>query len=74
MGFKFIWTTRLTSYSSSTIALAYQRFGLCAAMLAAPMVRIDERKDLSYSTQVYYEINAGAVRLEEDRVIVVNEG
>jgi hypothetical protein len=41
-------------------------------MSAAPMVRTDERKDLSYSWQVYYELNMGAVRLEESRVVKVD--
>ena len=38
-------------------------------MAAQPMVRTDERSDLSYSWQVYYELNIGAVRLEEERVV-----
>ena len=39
---------------------------------AEPMVRTDERNDLSYSWQVYYELNIGAVRLEEARVVKVD--
>lgn len=75
MGFKWIMSTRLAAVSSSTlIALAYQKYGLCMAMAAEPMVRTDERTDLSYSWQVYYELNVGAVRLEEDRVVIINEG
>jgi hypothetical protein len=38
-------------------------------MADAPMVRTDERSDLSYSWQVYYELNIGSVRLEEARVV-----
>jgi hypothetical protein len=72
MGFKWIVTTRLTSTTS--IGLAYQKYGLCAAMSSAPLVRTDERNDLSYSWQLYYELNMGVVRLEEKRVILVNEG
>jgi hypothetical protein len=75
MGFKWIRSTRLAAISSSTlIGIAFQRYGLCMAMAAAPLVRTDERADLSYSWQVYYELNVGAVRLEEDRVVIVNEG
>ena len=36
------------------------------------IVRTDERRDLSYSWQVYYELNIGAVRLEEARVVKVD--
>lgn len=71
MGFKWIMSTRIPS---GNVGVAYQKYGLCMAMADAPMVRTDERSDLSYSWQVYYELNMGAVRLEEDRCVVVNEG
>lgn len=75
MGFKWIMSTRLAAVSSSTlIGLAYQKYGICMALAAEPIVRTDERTDLSYSWQVYYELNVGAVRLEENRVVIVNEG
>lgn len=75
MGFNWIMSTRLAAVSSSTlIGIAYQKYGLCMAMAAQPMVRTDERKDLSYSWQVYYELNIGTTRLEENRCVVVNEG
>lgn len=75
MGFKWIRSTRIAAVSSSTlIGIAYQRYGICAALAAEPMVRTDERTDLSYSWQVYYELNLGVVRLEESRVVVFNEG
>lgn len=75
MGFKWIMSTRIAAISSSTLlGIAFQRYGLCAAMGASPLVRTDERADLSYSWQVYYELNVGCVRLEEDRVVVLNEG
>jgi len=71
LGFKWIMSTRV---NESDIGYAYQKYGLCAALAASPMVRTDERKDLSYSWQVYYELNMGAVRLEEDRVVRLIEG
>jgi hypothetical protein len=75
MGFKWIASTRLAAVSASTlIGLAYQKYGLCMAMAASPLVRTDERADLSYSWQVYYELNVGATRLEENRVVIINEG
>jgi hypothetical protein len=75
LGMKFIRSTRLAAISSSTlIGIAYQKYGLCMAMGAEPLVRTDERADLSYSWQVYYELNVGAVRLEENRCVIINEG
>jgi hypothetical protein len=67
MGFNWIMSTRLAQQSGLK-ALVYQKYGLCLAMASQPLVRTDERKDLSYSWQVYYELNVGAVRLEEARV------
>jgi hypothetical protein len=80
MGFSWIVSTRLglitglpAHITASNIAgIAYHKYGLCMAELAQPMVRTDERTDLSYSWQIYYEINLGAVRLEEERVVALN--
>jgi len=72
MGFKWITSNRLSVSGTTTSCFAMQRYGLCAALGAEPLVRTDERKDLSYSWQVYYELNIGAVRLEEARVVLVD--
>ena len=72
MGFKWITSTNLSSSGTLTSCFAMQRYGLCLAMSAEPLVRTDERTDLSYSWQVYYELNIGAVRLEEARVVQVD--
>jgi hypothetical protein len=74
MGFKFITSTRLDSVTGlvspgSISCIAFQKYGLCLGMGSAPIVRTDERNDLSYSWQIYYELNIGAVRLEEARVV-----
>ena len=69
MGFKWITSTRITDPTTSGCMFAYHKYGVCLAMADAPMVRTTERADLSYSWQVYYELNIGAVRLEEDRVV-----
>lgn len=69
MGFKWIVSTNLSSSGTITSCFAMQRYGLCLAMGSEPLVRTDERADLSYSWQVYYELNIGAVRLEEARVV-----
>ena len=71
MGFKWIMSTRV---NSSDLGYAYQKYGLCAALGTQPLVRTDERADLSYSWQVYYELNMGAVRLEEDKCVILQEG
>jgi len=71
LGFKWIMSTRV---NSSDVGYAYQKYGICAAMGSAPMVRTDERADKSYSWQIYYELNIGAVRLEESRVKILQEG
>lgn len=72
MGFKWIVSTNLSSSGTITSCFAVQRYGLCLAMGSEPVVRTDERADLSYSWQVYYELNIGAVRLEEARVVQVD--
>lgn len=73
MGFKWIMSTRITAATAtigSTVqGMAFQKNGICLAMADAPLVRTDERADLSYSWQIYYELNIGAVRLEENRVV-----
>ena len=69
MGFKWIVSTNLSSSGTLTSCFAMQRYGLALAMGSEPLVRTDERSDLSYSWQVYYELNIGAVRLEEARVV-----
>ncbi len=72
MGFKWIVSTNLSSSGTITSCFAMQRYALSFAMGSEPLVRTDERTDLSYSWQVYYELNIGAVRLEEARVVQVD--
>ncbi len=67
LGFKWIMSTRVSALTTCA-AVAYHKNGICLAMASAPLVRTDERSDLSYSWQLYYELNIGAVRLEEKRV------
>jgi len=72
MGFTWVFSTRL---GSTNIGLAYHKTGICLAGAdGSPMIRTDERTDLSYSWQLYYELNLGAVRLEEEKVVLVREG
>ena len=74
LGFNWIVSTRLSTALSTMIGLVYQKYALCLAMAAQPLVRTDERSDLSYSWQIYYELNCGAARLEETRIRKIIEG
>lgn len=69
LGFKFIVSNQLSTSGTTTTCFVAQRYGIAMAMSSQPLVRTDERTDLSYSWQVYYELNIGAVRLEEERVV-----
>lgn len=72
MGFKWLTSTAFPVSGTQTTCAAWQKYGICVAMAAEPTVRTDERTDLSYSWQVYYELNIGSVRLEEARVVKVD--
>ena len=69
MGFKWVMSTNLSSSGTITSCFFMNRYAIALAMGSEPLVRTDERTDLSYSWQVYYELNIGAVRLEEARVV-----
>jgi len=72
LGFKFIVSNVLSASGTTTTCFAMQRYGFALAMGSEPLVRTDERNDLSYSWQVYYELNIGGVRLEEARVVKID--
>lgn len=72
MGFEWIMSTRLNKISTTRESFAFQKYGICAGLPQGPFVRTDERTDLSYGWQVYYELNMGATRLEEKRVVQVD--
>lgn len=67
MGFEFIMTTNATQ----GVCYFYQKDAVVLGLNEQPMVRIDERKDLSYAKQIYFELNLGATRLEEEGVVEV---
>lgn len=73
MGFKFVVLPDGIINVVSNVAdyFAFQKTGVCFGMLEELFLRIEERADKSYSKQIYYEINAGAARLEEAKVIKV---
>jgi hypothetical protein len=72
MGFKFIKSTRLSADDTdtgATICFAYAQDAVCLAVAEEPMVRITERDDKNYSTQVYVELSIGATRVEGPAVV-----
>lgn len=74
MGFKWVvLPDGIINVDGNHIAdyFAFQKTGICFGMLEELFLRIEERADKSYSKQIYYEINAGAGRLEEAKVIKV---
>jgi phage gp36-like protein len=71
LGFRFITSTRLPISGNVRQCIAFQKYGLCFGEGTSPQIRTDERRDLSYTWQVYYSVHIGAVRLEEERVVQI---
>ena len=74
LGFKFVvLPDGIIHVDNNNIAdyYAFHKTGVCFGMLEELFLRVEERADKSYSKQIYYEINAGAGRLEEAKVIKV---
>lgn len=73
LGFKFVVLPDGIIKVESNVAdyFAFHKTGVCFGMLEELFLRIEERADKSYSKQVYYELSAGAARLEEAKVIKV---
>lgn len=72
MGFEFIRYELLPTDGNSYRRIpVWQKEGVGLGRGNAPIGRITERDDLSYSTQVYYADDFGASRLEENRVIEI---
>ncbi len=75
MGFKFIKSTLLSADGTDTGATNCYAFAQGAIVLAIseePTVRISERDDKNYSTQVYVEMSIGATRVEGPAVVEIN--
>lgn len=72
MGFNFIQSERLNNSSESfKNCLAYAKSGIGLAKGDDIKVSIDKRPDKANATQVMATMTAGAVRVEEEKVIVV---
>jgi len=74
LGFEFITSTRLNMDSSNTtdrLVFAYTEDAIKLGIGSDIAAKISERADKSYSTQVYYAMSLGAVRMEEKKVVQI---
>jgi hypothetical protein len=74
LGFEFIMSTRLNMDSSNTtdrLVFAYTEDAIKLGIGSDIAAKISERADKSYSTQVYYGMSLGAVRMEEKKVVQI---
>tara|TARA_R110000824_G_scaffold1689_6_gene8430 strand:- start:29 stop:901 length:873 start_codon:yes stop_codon:yes gene_type:complete len=71
-GFKFIISTRLAKVGNIRSCFAWAKSGLGLAMNGAPNIRISERSDKNYSTQVFVEASMGATRIEDEKVVQID--
>ena len=74
LGFEFIMSTRLNFDASNTddrLVFAYTEDAIKLGMGKDISAKISERADKSYSTQVYYCMSLGAVRMEEKKVVQI---
>jgi len=74
LGFEFIMSTRLnmdSSYTTDRLVFAYTEDAVKLGIGKDISAKISERADKSYSTQVYYAMSLGAVRMEEKKVVQI---
>lgn len=71
MGFEFIRVEMLPWEGGVRSCLAWAKDGLLLAMAEDIKVKVSERDDKNYSTQVYVEMDLGATRMEEVKVVKV---
>jgi hypothetical protein len=74
LGFEFIMSNRLSLDATNTddrLCYAFTEDAIKLAIGKDVMAKISERADKSYSTQVYYCMSIGAVRMEEVKVVEI---
>ena len=74
LGFEFIMSTRLNKDATNTtdrLVFAYTEDAIKLGIGKDIAAKISERADKSYSTQVYYCMSLGAVRMEEKKVVQI---
>ena len=72
LGFEFITSNLLTADATpSRQVIAFAADGIKLGIGKDITAKISERDDKSYSTQVYYCMDLGATRMEEDKVVEI---
>ena len=74
LGFNFIMSTRLNTdatYTTDILVFAFTEDAIKLAIGKDVGAKISERADKSYSTQVYYSMDVGATRMEEEKVVQI---
>ena len=71
LGFKFIRTQRLGLAGADRACIAWRQSALLLALAQTPKVKVTERPDKSYATQVYCAMSIGATRMEEEGVVEI---
>lgn len=69
MGFTFIRTEQLEKDGTTRKCIVWSKPGLLLAKAEDITTKISERDDKNYSTQVYAEMDLGAVRMEDEKVL-----
>lgn len=72
MGFTWIMSTRLAIASTTRSCIAWQKQGIGLAIGLDIEISMDRRPDLNNAWQVLALVSAGAVRIEESRVVQVD--
>lgn len=67
MGFKFV----MSNLVPSGYAIVWSKNAMALAVGSEPRVRISERDDKNYSTQVFVEMDMGATRVEDVGVVEI---
>ena len=68
-GGKFIRTEQLEKDGTTRKCIVWSKPGLLLAKAEDITTKISERDDKNYSTQVYAEMDLGAVRMEDEKVL-----
>lgn len=71
MGFNFLDSQRLALSGTDRTSVCWAKSGVCLGVWNDTEVRITERDDKSYATQVYVKGTFGATRLEEKKVVAI---
>lgn len=71
MGFNFVDSQRLDLSGTDRTVICWAKSGLCLGIWNDLEVKISERDDKSYATQVYVKGTFGATRLEEQKVVAI---